>query len=466
MPMFSPIKWIGVLLVACALGATARAQVPATSLPSNLVARPLPLTASDPMGLTMVKAVLLMRHGVRPPTSTSKFQADAAGTFPSNGASGWNAPDGNLTPEGAVLVQAFGSIERSLYAAKRIVSASGCPAQNEAFIWADNADERTQATATALLAGLYNGCGFSHYYSTATTADPLFSAPVSLANPAAAIQAVYAHMGATSSGNFTAVQTYAASLLGQMENVLSCCSTSVCTANGLSAGCTFPQLPITVTSSSGSLSLNGSLGTGSSIAQIFELEYQNGFTGTNLGFGLIAEQNVQQLEQLYTLKYDLFDRTPVLAQQNGSMIARQMLNAVLQAIPGQSVASAAGAPPNAKLTIFVGHDSTQAALGGLLNLHWSFPTYPADDMPAGGTLGFEVLVDAAGTYYVRPIYLVMTLDAMHAGQPTVNYRAPTYQAIQLPGCSNDSMRLCTVSDFVTLMNNAIVPADTVPETYQ
>ena len=102
----------------------------------------------------------------------------------------------------------------------------------------------------------------------------------------------------------------------------------------------------------------------------------------------------------------------------------------------------------------------------MLNLHWSFPTYPADDMPAGGTLGFEVLTNAAGTYYVRPIYLVMTLDALHAGQPSVSYKAPTYQAVQLPGCSLDSMRLCTVADFVTLMQSAIVSADTVPETYQ
>jgi 4-phytase/acid phosphatase len=466
MPTFNLIGWVRALIIACAIVTTAHAQVPSTSLPSNLVARPLPLTASDPMGLKMHKAVLLMRHGVRPPTSTSKFQAYAAGTFPSNGPGGWNAPDGNLTPEGAVLVQAFGSIERSLYAAKGIVSASGCPRPNEEFVWADNADERTQATATALLAGLYNGCSFSHYYSTSSAADPLFSAPVSLPNPVAAIQAVYAHMGANSTGNFTAVKSYAASLLNQMQNVLNCCSTALCTSNGLSSGCTFPQLPWSVTSSSGSLSLNGPLGTGSSTAQIFELEYENGFKGSNLGFGLMAEPNVQELEQLYTLKYDLFDRSPVLAQQNGSMIAQQMLNAVLQAIPGQTVPASTGAPPNASLTVFVGHDSTQAALGGLLNLHWSFPTYPADDMPAGGTLGFEILSDASATYYVRPIYLVMTLDAMHAGQPTVNYKAPTYQAVQLPGCSLDDMRLCTVPDFVALMQKTIVSSYTVRETYQ
>jgi len=114
MSKLSLSKWICALMMACAIASAARAQVPATSLPFNLIARPLPQTASDPMGLKMVKAVLLMRHGVRPPTSTSKFQAYAAGTFPSNGPTGWNAPDGNLTSEGAVLVQAFGSIERSL----------------------------------------------------------------------------------------------------------------------------------------------------------------------------------------------------------------------------------------------------------------------------------------------------------------------------------------------------------------
>jgi 4-phytase/acid phosphatase len=466
MLQFNPVRWIGIVALAMLMIASAHAQVPPTSLPSNLVARPLPLTAADAMGLTMHKAVLLMRHGVRPPTSTSKFQAFASGTFPSNGPTGWNEPDGDLTPEGAVLVQAFGSIERSLYAAKGLVFSTGCPGQNQAFVWADNADERTQATGAALLAGLYSGCGFTHYFSTSATADPLFSAPVALSNPTAAIQLVYAHMGATSGGNFSAVQAYAATLLTQMQNVLNCCSTPTCASNGLSAPCNFTQLPFSVTASSGSLSFNGALSTGSSIAQIFELEYENGFSGTNLGFGLLAEQNVQQIEQLYTLKYDLFDRTPVLAQQNGSMIAQQMLNAVLEAIPGQAVPTNTGAPPSADLTIFVGHDSTQAALGGMLNLHWAFPTYPADDMPAAGTVGFEVLTDAAGTYYVRPIFLVMTLDAMHAGAPTVNYRAPVYEALQLPGCSLDSMRLCTVSDFVTLMRQAIVPRYTVQETYQ
>lgn len=37
-------------------------------------------------------------------------------------------------------------------------------------------------------------------------------------------------------------------------------------------------------------------------------------------------------------------------------------------------------------------------------------------------------------------------------------RVSAYQALQLSGCSLDSMWLCTVSDFVTLMNDAIAPA--------
>ena len=427
--MRSILSWIGGALLACALAAGAQAQVPASSLPQNLVDQPLPTTASDPSNMTMRAAVLLMRHGVRPPTSTPKFQPYAAAPFPSNGPTGWNAPDAYLTPYGATLIQALGSIERGIYAAKGIVSKTGCPAANELFVWADNADERTQATGAALLAGLYNGCAFSHYYSSSTTADPLFSSPFTLPDTTAATNAVLARMG----GSIGTAQAYVASLLSKMNTVLGCCSATLCAQNGLSAGCSFPQLPAAITASGGSLSFTGPLATGSSIAQVFELEYENGFTGSNLGFGVLSESDVQQLEQLYTTKYNLFDRTPILAQQNGSTVAQQMLDAVLSAVPGQT--APAGGPPKAKLTVYVGHDGTLAALGGMLNLHWSLPTFPPDDMPGGLTVGFEVFSDSSGAYFVRPVALSLTLDAMHSGVPAANFRAPVYEALQLPGAA-------------------------------
>ena len=434
----------------------AQAQDLSAAAPQNLVARPLPLGASDPSGLVMKKAVLLMRHGVRPPTSTPKFQVFSTAPLPSN--ADWGAADGNLTPEGGLLVQAQARVARALYSAKGIISAAGCPAAGDVFIWADNANQRTMATGSNFATGLYAGCGLVSGTSSSTTADPLFS-PVYAYDPVAAQAQVLARMG----GSFAPIQAQLAPLYALMTQVTQCCSTVLCTQSGLTAGCGFGDIPTSITVSGGALSLNGALSNGSSLAQVFELEYANGFTGADFGYGVMTKAQMQALEQIYTTKYDYFDRTPILAQTKGSNIAQQMLDSVLQAAGQRPV----GGPPDAKLTVYVGHDSTLAAIGGMLNLHWAAPTFPADDMPPASTIGFEVLTDtASANTYVRPIYFGLTIDALHAGLPKATFQPPIYQALQLPGCDLDNGRLCTLQAFVTLMTKAIDPAKTAAMVYQ
>ena len=447
-------------LVACAalmlLGNAASAQDLSAGAPQNLVERPLPTTAADPSGLVMKKAVLLMRHGVRPPTSTSKFQVFSTALLPST--ADWGAIDGNLTPNGGLLVQAQARVARALYSAKGLLSATGCPATGDVFIWADNANQRTMATGTNFAAGLYAGCGLVSGTSASATADPLFS-PTYTYDPVAAQAAVIARMG----GSFAPIQTQLTPLYNLMTQVTQCCSATLCAQSGLSAGCGFGDIPTSITVSAGALSLNGALGNGSSLSQIFELEYANGFTGADFGYGVMTKAQMQALEQIYTTKYDYFDRTPILAQTKGSNIAQQMLDAVLLAAGQRPV----GGPPDAKLTVYVGHDSTLAAIGGMLNLHWVAPTFPADDMPPASTIGFEVLTDTAGAnFYVRPIYFGLTIDAMHAGAAKAVFQPAIYEALQLPGCDLDGGRLCSLQAFITLMKAAIDPAKTAAMVYQ
>ena len=454
--MFKPFRWaMATAIVSLLLLGAAAAQDLSGGAPQNLVARPRPLTAAAPFNLKMVKAVLLMRHGVRPPTSTPKFQVYSAAPLPTNGA--WGAPDGNLTPNGAALVGALARVERSLYSAKGIIAPTGCPAAGDVFIWADNAAERTLATGAALATSLYTGCGLAAGASASATADPIFT-PTFPLNTAAAQAAVLARMG----GSFAPLQSLLAPLFSTMTSVTQCCSVTLCQQNGLSGPCGFGDLPWSITVSGGALSLNGPLANGSSLSQIFELEYANGFTGANLGYGALNETGVQTLEQLYTTKYGYFDRTPILAANKGSNIAQQMLDAVEEGIGTTPF----GGPPNARLTVYVGHDTQLAALGGILNLHWALPTFPADDMPPASTLGFELLTDAAGNYYVRPIFLALTLDAMHAGLPKASFQPPVYQALQLPGCDLDNGRLCSLGVFEKLMSAAIDPTQAAPATYQ
>ncbi len=410
-------------------------------------------------GLVLRKVVLLMRHGVRPPTSTPKFQAYASEPLPT--AAQWGAPDGNLTPNGAARVTTFGAFERKLYAVQGLLPPTGCPAAGDLFVWADNADERTQATGLALLQGLYPGCTYPKYYSSAAAADLLFSPNFPL-DTTAAQAAVLERMG----GSFAALQAKLAPVIADMGTVLGCCSVTLCQQLLKTPTCTFPQLPSSFTVGANSLSLNGPLATGSSIAQIFQLEYMNGFTGNDVAFGNASTPAaIRYLMSLYTNKYYYFDRTPILARTNGSDIATQILYAVYSGT-GTEVP---GGPPDGKLTVFVGHDSTISAVGGMLNLDWTLRSYQKDDMPAGGALGFELLSLKVGKnelYYVRPIYLTATLQQIHGDATLDADNPPIYESLRLKGCGLDGGRLCTLDEFVSIVGTAIDTNAIAPESYQ
>jgi 4-phytase/acid phosphatase len=443
----------GLLLAAVSpLASPANAQVPAVvaEIPYD---PPVDVIGDALAGLTLQKAVLLMRHGVRPPTSTAKFQIYADAPFPSD----WGVPDGYLTAPGATLVSTVGTFDRAAYAVQGLLPASGCPRPGDLFVWANNADERTEATGQALVQGLFPGCGLQAGFSASSTADPLFTAPYP-EDTTALSNAVLAHIG----GSFQPIQTGAAALLSDLNTVLGCCSTALCQSAVGAPACTIASLPYAITPSGNTLSFTGGLLTGSSLAEIFELEYANGFTGTDVAFGRTDEAGVRSLMRLYTAKYRLFDRTPALARATGSNLALQMLDA----IEGGAGKPVPGGPPAGRVTIFVGNDTTQSAVGGLLNLDWHQQSFNTDDMPPGGSLGFELLKDRAGRFFVRPVFITMTLDQMHAGKPLRLTNVPLYEALALPGCEYQGGRLCSLSRFVTIVTASIQPSATGPISYQ
>ncbi len=444
------------LLASLAPPVAAHAQLPAsTPAFTGEIAYdpPVDLVGDALAGLTLRGTVLLIRHGVRPPTSTPKFQVYTNAPLPSD----WGVPDGDLTAPGAALVGTIGTFDRILYTLQGLLPASGCPRPGDLFVWANNADERTEATGQALVQGLFPGCGLQAGYSASATPDPLFTAPYP-EDTAALSAAVLAHLG----GGLGPVQAAFAPLLAQLNGVLGCCSTALCQSQGGDAGCSIADLPYSIASSGNTLAFTGGLLTGSSLAEIFQLEYANGFTGADVAFGRTGEAGVQRLMKLYTAKYRLFDRTPALARATGSNLALQMLDAIEQAA-GLAVQ---GGPPPARVTIFVGNDTTQSAVGGLLGLDWHQQSFNTDDMPPGGGFGFELLADCAGRSFVRPVFITMTLDQMHAGQPLSLRSIPLYEGIALPGCEYQHGRLCSLARFVQIVGGSIQPSATGPIPYR
>jgi 4-phytase / acid phosphatase len=69
-------------------------------------------------------------------------------------------------------------------------------------------------------------------------------------------------------------------------------------------------------------------------------------------------------------------------------------------------------PREAKLVIYVGHDTNLANIGGMLELNWQLGRYQQNETPPAGAMVFELLRDAAGTHFVRVSYVSQTLDQM------------------------------------------------------
>ena len=126
-----------------------------------------PGAAEQPLKLERV--VMLMRHGVRPPT-----KADV--TPPGMSAqpwSAWTTPFGELTPHGAEGARLMGKYDRGLYAGRGLVAASGCPAAGEVSVVASG-KSRAIDTAKNFAAGMFPGCDVPVAYPATEKDDTVF----------------------------------------------------------------------------------------------------------------------------------------------------------------------------------------------------------------------------------------------------------------------------------------------------
>jgi 4-phytase/acid phosphatase len=97
----------------------------------------------------------------------------------------------------------------------------------------------------------------------------------------------------------------------------------------------------------------------------------------------------------------------------------------------------------AKLTVFVGHDTNVASLGGLLGLHWQAPGFAADDPTPGGAIELDLLRDGKGRRFVRAFYRSQSLEQIRSLSETAPDRAP----LAIGACGS----LCPLDHFMKLL---------------
>lgn len=370
--------------------------------------------------LTVENAVLLMRHGVRPPTHEPALDpAVAPDVWPV-----WEVPDGYLTPHGAQAITLLAAYDRQMLAAKGVLPASACPAAGAVEIYAD-VDERTVKTGEAFAAGLAPGCNIAVGHST-TKPDKLFS-PLDEPDKNFDAPAAAQQMLAAAGGDINKPVSENAALFQKMQDALE------------PGGKAFLQLPasLKIKDPHKLPKLAGPITVGASGGEDFLLEYLDGKPMSDVGWGRVNKADVAALLALHPLNYIITARPAYIANHTAAPMAARILAAL--------------SAPGKKFTVLVGHDTNIADLGGMLGLHWQLGGYPADDPPPGGGILFLFSHGSAGKQYVTAFYQVQEMDQIRDLTVLSLKNPPALQAVPIPGCGNSTApTACSLARFTAL----------------
>lgn len=377
--------------------------------------------------LKLERVVMLMRHGVRPPT---KAQVVPDGMHDRPWPT-WQVGFGELTQHGYDAVRLVGEWDRARWASRGLLPAQGCP--KTAYIGiAASSKSRTQATARALIEGMAPGCGIEAEFPATPEDDVEFHPLDAGAMPIDADEALRAVAALAPPGGLPAEVAAHAKQFALLDAALGCTGARVAT------GCRFADMPPALVRNDGDRpDVGAPFGIASTASQTFLLEYLEGMPMQDVAWGRLTRAQIEDVLQLHTLKFYYEGRAPYVAARAASPLAARMLTAMEQ---------------GPKLTVLVGHDTNIADLGGMLDLHWKVPSYPRDNPPPGGALGFEVLVDPAGKEFVRAFYRSQTMDQVRELQALTSTNSPAYQYLPIPGCEEP----CTLADFERIVRSKLV----------
>src|SRR5262249_55478703 len=148
------------------------------------------------------------------------------------------------------------------------------------------------------------------------------------------------------------------------QAILTCCSSQLCqstcggvpdgTCGGPPDGCDLPDLQscVEVTDDGTDASIQGRWGIGQSFAEILLLEYENNFTGRELGFGKVkSADDVLNVLPLHTGAFNALQRADYVDWRQGANLLYHLAYAVVNGVdPG-------AADTANKMLVYVGHDT-------------------------------------------------------------------------------------------------------------
>ncbi len=356
-------------------------------------------------GWHLDRVVVVMRHGVRPPT---KAQALPAGLAPAPWPA-WDVGWGELSHHGERAVALLGAFDRANYAT---LLGSGCPAIRAVA----DTDQRTVRTAEVYVAALLPGCAVHVDHGAAGTEDLRFS-PFGGVSRLSDDRALAAAAAALPPGGTRRLDRDLAGDWATIDRILACQARACIAAR-----------PTSLSANGGKVKLDGALALGGSFSETLALEYADGQPLGEVGWGRTTREEITRLLELHAQEFAITARPLAIARQGASALLGE-------------VAAALAAPDAPALTLFVGHDTNLALVGGALGLHWNAAQFAPDDPPPGGALMFERWSNGAGRYRLVVRFRSQSLDEMRDLVP------PGPGAIQsIPFATCDLGRGCDVAD--------------------
>lgn len=408
---------------------------------------------STPPDSDLQFVLVLSRHGVRSPLNRpADLDKFSAAPWPT-----WPVAPGIQTPHGDQLIKILAGWDRARWSSHRLFAATGCAGAAHVTVIADN-DQRTIATGKDLAEGIFPGCGVATHSQPQGTSDPLFRAlasPAIHADPALATAAVAGRIGADPR---TLTETYRPQLAA-LDRVLAGCGKLPANPRRTSIF----DVPVSLKPGSGDapVSTRGPLPTASMLVANLLLEYTQGMSDADTGWGCLDGPTLRYLMQLDTAVWNYGYWTPAVARMLASNLVDRIGKTLEQGATGKPVLGALGKPGD-RLVILVGHDSNIAPVAGALGIHWAFDGR-VDDTPPGGALFFEVWrARANGKLSVRLTYVAQTLEQMRRAEPLTPANPPAVAPIFLPGCGRADFS-CAWDDFSATMRRAVDPAYVVTQ---
>lgn len=384
----------------------------------------LPLAAACADTATPLVRVVVLRHGVRAPTSGPAELAPYA----NRDWHAWPVVPGMLTEHGAQGMTALGARYRRLFAADGTWSGQ-CDARDQLVIIADSTP-RNRASGAALARGLAPDCAAPYLALPETQSNPLF------------------HFGKEDKDDdlSAAPATWPPAALAELQSVLLGCTGDDCLAQARSH-----QRKLLLDAADDRARAKA-LKQAGSLSENLMLEYAQGFPAATVAWGQGDEAAIGRLIGLHNLQFDLAKRRMPAAARGGSNLLAHIL-ATLQRAAGMETPVAPLASADARVVLLVAHDTNLAQLGGLLDVDWRDARQP-DEYPPGGALVFD-LVREHGVDSVRLSSWMPTPDALRRADVS-RPDALVRRTLGLPAC--DGKASCPLPVFAHWLEQRVDPA--------